>query len=67
MDIKKRVLTDADQRPVAVQIDYADWLKIERVLQSELPKVFDPAPFRGVLQLTEDPLVYQRRVRDEWS
>lgn len=69
MDIKKRVIVDENQRPVAVQIDYSDWLKIERVLSEipEAPKVFDPSPFFGVFKLTVDSLQYQRNIRDEWS
>ena len=26
--IRKRIVTDEAQQPIAVQIDYADWLKI---------------------------------------
>lgn len=37
MRVRKRIVTDESQRPVAVQIDYADWLKIERQLDLERP------------------------------
>jgi len=30
--IRKKIVTDEAQRPIAVQIDYTDWLKIERAL-----------------------------------
>ena len=30
--IRKKLVTDEQHRPVAVQIDYADWLEIERRL-----------------------------------
>ncbi len=30
--IRKKIVTDEAQQPVAVQIDYNDWLKIERSL-----------------------------------
>lgn len=30
--IRKKIVTDENARPVAVQIDYADWLEIERAL-----------------------------------
>ena len=66
--IRKKIVTDEAQQPVAVQIDYADWLKIERSLN--LPhedEVTDLSPYNGVISLTEEPLAYQARVRNEWS
>ena len=67
--IRKKILRDADQRPVAVQIDYADWLKIEMSLDMEPEeiKMTDLTRYEGVLPLTEEPLAYQARVRNEWS
>ncbi len=55
-------------RPVAVQIDYADWLAIEKQLGvvGELPES-DLTRFSGTVRLQEDPLEYQRRVRRESS
>lgn len=32
LTIHKKILTDEAMRPLAVQIDYADWLEIERQL-----------------------------------
>lgn len=32
LSIHKKIVTDEAMRPVAVQIDYADWLEIERQL-----------------------------------
>ena len=66
--IRKKIVTDEAQQPVAVQIDYADWLKIERSL--DLPQedeVTDLSRYSGVISLTEEPLAYQARVRNEWS
>jgi hypothetical protein len=67
--IRKKILTDAAHRPVAVQIAYEDWLKIERTLGSSSAesRVTDLSAHRGILALTEDPLAYQTRVRNEWS
>ena len=66
--IQKRILSDESQHPIAVQIDYADWLEIERSLNltSEEVKTADPSRFAGVIYLTEDPMAYQLRVRGEW-
>jgi hypothetical protein len=66
--IRKKLVTDEDLRPVAVQIDYADWIRIEQQLElaADAPKETDLARHRGVLTLREDPLAYQERVRAEW-
>ena len=73
--------------PLAVQIDYADWLELERLLGLQSidsaksnggpphlsPPSSSPAPmknlnrFAGTLTLREDPLAFQRRVRDDWA
>jgi len=67
--IRKRILTDDAQQPIAVQIDYADWLQIERSLNLEdgEVRISDLSRFDGVIPLTEDPLAFQLRVRNEWS
>ena len=67
--IGKKILRDESQRPVAVQIDYSDWLEIERRLnlRSEEARSTDLSSYEGVIQLTEEPLVYQSRIRQEWS
>ncbi|WP_157621312.1 hypothetical protein [Salisaeta longa] len=37
MKVRKRIVMDEAQRPVAVQIDYGDWMEIERQLDLERP------------------------------
>ena len=66
--IRKSIVTDEASHPIAVQIDYADWLEIERSLNlpSDEVKLINPSRFAGVVSLTEDPLAYQTRVRGEW-
>jgi hypothetical protein len=65
--IRKKLVTDEDLRPVAVQIDYDDWIEIARQLGLDgAAKDTDLAPYDGVLELSEDPLAYQERVRGEW-
>ncbi|HKO04999.1 MAG TPA: hypothetical protein VJW51_09635 [Candidatus Acidoferrales bacterium] len=68
-NIRKKILTDNAKRPVAVQIDYSDWLEIERKLNLDVEqtKTTDLSPFNGVISLLEEPLRYQARGRDEWS
>ena len=66
--IRKKIVTDEANHPIAVQIDYADWLKIERSLNlSQEEEVPDLSLYSGVISLTEEPLAYQARVRNEWS
>ena len=66
--IRKKIVTDEAQQPIAVQIDYTDWLKIERSLNlPQEDEVTDLSLYYGVVSLTEDPLAYQARVRSEWS
>ena len=65
--IRKKIVTDENKKPIAVQIDYGDWLKIERMLEHKVAKAPQLARFRGVIRLSEDPLTYQRRIREEWK
>ncbi len=67
--IRKKIVTDEAQQPVAVQIDYNDWLKIDRSLNLRDEEVgsTDLSRYNGVISLTEDPLAYQARVRNEWA
>jgi len=67
--INKKILTDKSERPIAVQIDYSDWLEIERSLSLLVDRAVetDLSSYEGIITLTEDPLEYQSRVRQEWS
>ena len=67
--IHKKIITDSSSRPVAVEIDYADWLEIERSLNlpSESPQPKNLLRYSGSISLTEDPLAYQNRIRGDWS
>ena len=67
--ITKRIVTDDGNRPVAVQIDYQDWLEIELKLKliEAARKPMDVDRYRGVLALREDGVAFQRRIRDEWA
>jgi hypothetical protein len=68
--INKKIVTDEAMRPVAVLIDYQDWQRIEKILQiyqSEQQSNIDLNQFAGTINLTQDPLEYQRQIRNEWS
>jgi len=67
--IRKHIVTDEDDRPIAVQVDYQDWIEIERLLSLEqggTPPA-DLSRYSGVIQLTQDPLEFQTQLRGEWS
>ncbi|MGH3087422.1 MAG: hypothetical protein ACRDSJ_08905 [Rubrobacteraceae bacterium] len=74
--IKKKIVTDENSRPVAVQIDYKDWLEIEGMLE-EIRKAEESeagkSRFKDLLEKTRgtwkhgDGLEYQIRLREEWD
>lgn len=67
LSIRKKIVTDEAMRPIAVQIDYQDWQKIEKLLETyQLQQADSIDRFAGSIQLNEDPLQYQQRVRNEW-
>jgi len=42
--------------------------KIDKMIKELKPaKVFDPKKFAGKLLWEEDPLTYQKRIRNEWN
>jgi signal transduction protein with GAF and PtsI domain len=49
--------------------DEQSWLKTQLVQEKGHPedRVVDLNLFRGILQLQEDPLEFQRQIRDEWT
>ncbi len=67
--IRKKIVTDENSRPVAVQIDWTDWLEIEKSLTPSTMKAPTEslARYAGSISLTEDPLAFQERLRGEWS
>jgi len=71
--IRKRIVTDEDSRPIAVQIDYEDWLEIERLLESRETEEAEESRYQELLERTSgswksgDGLEYQIRIREEWD
>lgn len=74
-DIRKKIVTDEHGKPLAVQIDYADWLEIERQLEASQEREVSPEEdaFERGLEETRglwkegDGLEFQRRLRAEWD
>lgn len=68
-NVRKHIVTDAENRPVAVQIEYDDWCRIELALLG-LPAAKPPTDLArhvGRLDWPIDGLEYQRQVRSEWN
>ncbi len=60
MTIRTRLVTDEDLSPVAVQIDYQDWLEIQRLLAetgAPITEAGEPGSksLRGSVLKYEDP------------
>ncbi len=73
LDISKKIVTDEEGTPVAVQIDYSDWEQIEEQLRSSPEAKESGSSFESTLEMTrdiwtgEDGLTYQRQIRSEWE
>ena len=67
--IHKQLVTDEEGRPVGVLIPYEEWLRIEQQLEgaAEPNGIEQLRRHEGMICLSEDPVVYQRRLRDEWA
>jgi len=67
--IRKHIVTDEANRPVAVQIDYEDWRRIERELNRGVAArpPTDLARHMGKVDWPVDGLEYQRHVRRDWN
>ena len=67
--IHKQLVTDEEGCPVGVLIPYEEWLRIEQQLGRAVAVEEKGQLHRheGVIHLSEDPVVYQRRLRDEWA
>lgn len=67
--IHKQLVTDEEGRPVGVLIPYEEWLRIEQQLGGKAAGNGEDQLRRheGAIHLSEDPVAYQRRLRDEWA
>jgi hypothetical protein len=54
---------------LALSPEEQDWLKAQLATKMSHPiaGVVDLNVFSGILQLQEDPLEFQRQIRDEWK
>lgn len=67
--IQKKIVTDEAMNPIAVLIDYEDWQRIEKILETYSPSEDDKPDFNqysGSIKLSQDPIEYQQKIRNEW-
>ena len=69
-EIHKQILSDENGEPVGVLIPYREWLTIEEKLgasSKDTASAKHLQRYAGIIRLTQDPLDYQRQIRDEWA
>ena len=73
--IRKHIVTDDSQKPVAIQLSMTDWLRIEPILREKGLLAEEPTAATDITQLLQatdgiwnqgDGLNYQESVRGEW-
>ena len=66
--IHKQLVTDEEGCPVGVLIPYEEWLRIEQQLGGAAAAngIEQLRRHEGMIRLSEAPIAYQRRLRDEW-
>ncbi|GEM_PF-2905615 len=67
--LSKRILSDENGRPVAVQRDHDEFLRFEKAVEKvEMESAYQRMmSFVGKVKWDEEPVEYQRRLRDEWD
>ena len=69
LNIRKQIITDKSNRPVAVRIEYDDWCRIEEALKgngAEKPPT-DLSRHIGKLNWPVDGLAFQHQIRSAWN
>jgi len=69
LTIHKKIVLNEHNEPVEVILDYAEWSKIERLLDPVQHGMIREKlkDYAGIMHIEEEPLLYQRRVRSEWK
>ena len=63
--IQKKILTDENMQPLAVQIDYADWLKIEQLLLNAEPPAETLSALKSIQEAMRRYIPADRCLSDE--
>ena len=67
--IHRKIVVDENNKPLEVIISYDEWGKIEKII-TKFAKIMTSeklSKYVGILNLKEDPLEYQKRIRNEWQ
>ncbi|MBI3599884.1 MAG: hypothetical protein HY097_04485 [Nitrospinae bacterium] len=66
--VHKKIVLDETNKPVEVIIAYEEWQEIEQLLSIDGKGMSKDRlkAYAGKINLTEDPLDFQRRIRNEW-
>ena len=67
--IHRKIVVDENNKPLEVIISYDEWLKIENMI-TKTQKIMTReklSKYIGIVSLKEDPLEYQKRIRNEWQ
>lgn len=66
--VHKKIVLDETNKPVEVIIAYEEWQEIEQLLSIDGKGMSKDRlkTYAGKINLTEDPLNFQRRIRNEW-
>jgi hypothetical protein len=65
LNIHKKILTDEAMQPIAVQIDYADWLKIEHLLNEKEESVVTASALERIQEKIKQYIPADRDLADE--
>lgn len=67
--IHKKIVVDENNKPLEVIISYNEWEQIERLISNSLKKMSREKlnKYSGIITLKEEPLEYQKRIRNEWN
>lgn len=66
--VHKKIVLDENNKPLEVIISYSEWKEIEGML-AYYQKIMHREKLKeyvGILHIEEDPLYFQRRIRNEW-
>jgi len=68
-EIHKKIVFNEQNKPVEVIIDYREWQEIERMLEAGRKGMSKERlrTYAGIMSVGEEPMEYQRRMRDEWK
>ncbi len=67
-NIHKKIVMDENNNPSEVIIKYKEWKEIEQILKSYQKKMTKGKliKYLGIINIKEDPMDFQRKIRSEW-